>query len=92
MSLSATVSVVVWPCGQSDKDQLAVWRALKGLRGGTAEKIVMSVGSQDGFEAWRRLHLQYEPRLVIRQGQVLGDVAAMVMKPATSIGDSGIVD
>ena len=33
-----------------------------------AKTIVMSYGSEDGFEAWRRLHLRYEPRLVIRQG------------------------
>ena len=36
----------------------------------------MSVGAEDGFEAWRRLYMQFEPKLVIRQGQVLADFAA----------------
>ena len=70
------------------KDQVAVWRALKGLTGGMAKTIVMSVVSEDGFEAWRRLHLQYKPQLVTRQGQVLADFAAMVKKPARSIGET----
>ena len=53
-----------------------------------ATTIVMLVGSEDGFEAWRRLHLQYNPKLVTRQGQVLADFAVMVIKPARSIGET----
>ena len=55
-----------------------VWRALKGVTGGVARSVVPSVHGEDGFEAWRQLHLQFEPKLVVRQGQVLADFAAMV--------------
>ena len=34
------------------------------------------------FEAWRQVHLQFEPKLMVRQGQVLADFAAMVTRPA----------
>ena len=51
-------------------DHVQVWRALKGLTTGVARTVIMSVGAEDGFEAWRRLHMQFEPKLVIRQGQV----------------------
>ena len=40
------------------------------------------------FEALRRLHHQFEPKLVIKQGQVLSDFAAMVMKPARTIAET----
>ena len=53
-----------------------------------AKTFVILVGSEDGFEAWRRLHLQYKPQLVTRQGQVLADFAAMVNKPARSVGET----
>ena len=45
------------------KDQVAVWRALKGLTGGMTKTIVMSAGAEDGFEAWRRLLTEMERRM-----------------------------
>ena len=66
---------------------------LKGLASGMAKTIVTSVGAEDGFEALRRLHLRYEPRLVIRH-QVLTDFAT-AMKPqalASGIADGGEED
>ena len=65
-----------------------VWRALKGLTTGVAKTVIISVGAEDGFEAWRRLHMQCEPKLVIRQGQVLADFAAKVSRPAKSIAET----
>ena len=65
-----------------------VWRALKGLTTGVAMTVIMSVGAEDGFEAWRRLHMQFEPKLVIRQGQVLADFGTMVSRPAKSIAET----
>ena len=61
---------------------------LKGLTTGVARTVIMSVGAEDGFEAWRRLHMQFEPKLIIRQGQVLADCAAMVSRPAKSIAET----
>ena len=69
-------------------DHVQVWRAKKGLTTGVARTVLMSVGAEDGFEAWRRLHMQLEPKLVIRQGQVLADFAAMVSRPAKSIAET----
>ena len=62
-----------------------VWRALKGLTSGVARVVVQSVEGENGFEAWRRLHHQFEPKLVVKQRQVLSDFAAMVMKPARTM-------
>ena len=45
-------------------------------------------GAEDGFEAWRRLHMQLEPKLVIRQAQVLADFAATVSRPAKSFAET----
>ena len=69
-------------------DQVQVWRTLKALTSGVARTVVMGVGDEDGFEAWRRLHVQLEPKLVIRQGQVLSDFVSMVSKPAKTIGET----
>ena len=63
-------------------DSVQVWRALKGLTSGVARVVDQSVEGENGFDAWRRLHHQFEPKLVIKQGQVLSDFSAMVMKPA----------
>ena len=69
-------------------DEIHVWRALKGLTGGVARTVVMSVSEENGFEAWRRLHLQFEPKLTIRQGQVLAEFAAMVSRPGKTITET----
>ena len=69
-------------------DHGQVWRALNGLTTGVARTVIMTVGAEDGFEAWRRLHLQFEPKLLIRQGQVLADFSAMVSRPANSIAET----
>ena len=58
------------------------------LTSGVARTVVLSVGAEDGFKAWRKLHLHFEPELVIRQGQVLGYFVAMVSRPAKSIQET----
>ena len=69
-------------------DHVQVWRALQGLTTtGVARTVNMSVVAEDGFEAWRRLHMQFEPKVAIRQGQAPADFAAMVSRPAKSIAD-----
>ena len=69
-------------------DSLQVWRALKALTSGNARTVIQSVEGEDGFEAWKRLHHRYEPKLVIKQGQVLAEFAAMVATPARSIAET----
>ena len=57
--------------GKVTGDRVQVWRALKALTAGVARTVVMSVTAENGFETWRKFHLQFEPKMVIRQGQVL---------------------
>ena len=37
-----------------------LWRLLKRFTSGEARRIITSVNKDNGFEAWRRLHQQYE--------------------------------
>ena len=64
------------------------WRALRGLTGGVARSVVQSVHGEDDFEAWRQLHLRFEPKLMVRQEQVLADFAAMVTRPAETVNEA----
>ena len=59
-------------------DSVQVWRVLKGLTSGVARVVVQSVEGENGSEAWRRLYHQFEPKLVIKQGQVLSVFTARI--------------
>ena len=56
--------------------------------GGVARTVVMSVSEENGFEAWRRLPLQFEPELTILQKQVLAEFAAMASWPGKTITET----
>ena len=45
-------------------------------------------GSRGRIRSMASMHMQFEPKLVIRQGQVLADFAAMVSRPAKSIAET----
>ena len=45
-------------------DRVQVWRAPKGLTSGGARSVVQSVHGEDGFEVWRQLDMQFEPKLI----------------------------
>ena len=64
------------------KDQVLVWRALKGLTEGEAESVVLAVKDQDGWRAWQSLHRHFEPSLLAMQGRALTDFSTMINKPA----------
>ena len=55
-------------------DGVKVWRALKGLTEGEARKVLNAVKSENGFEAWRQLHLRFEPELEAQKNTVLMDL------------------
>ena len=74
--------------GKVLEDQVAIWRALKSLTDGEARKVVMSVGSENGFRAWQRLHMRFGPSLSARQGLVLMELSGMVAKPAKTPGET----
>ena len=69
-------------------DEIHVWRAPKGLTVGVARTVVMTVSEENGFEVWRRLHLPPQPKLTIRQGQVLAEFAAMVSRTGKTITET----
>jgi len=64
------------------RDQVQVWRALKGLTEGEAESVVLSVKDQDGWRAWQALHRHFEPSLLAMQGRALTEFSMMINKPA----------
>ena len=49
---------------------------------GDARKIVSSISDRNGWEAWRKLHLQFEPALVMREAVVMAQFTSMVNKRA----------
>ena len=64
------------------KDAVRVWRALKGITEGEARKVINSVKSEDGFKAWWKLHLRFEPGLAAKHGLALAEFSGMVTRPA----------
>ena len=59
-----------------------LWRFLKRYTAGDAKKVVSSVSDRNGWEAWRKLHLQFEPALVMREAVVMAQFTNMVNKRA----------
>ena len=71
-----------WTCREM------VWRFLKQHAAGEARKVVGSAPNRNGWEAWRKLHLQYEPQLVMREAVVMSAFTNMVSKRAKSLQES----
>ena len=59
-----------------------IWRFLRKYSDGDAKKIVSSVRMRNGWEAWRKLHQQYEPGMVMREAMVMAQFTNMVSKRA----------
>ena len=61
-----------------------VWRFLKAHTINDLRKAVTSTPNRNGWEAWRKLHLQYEPLLVMRGALLMSQFTSMVTKRAKS--------
>ena len=48
-----------------------LWRFLKRYTAGEGRKVIAGVREDNGWEAWRKLHMQFEPGLVMREAQVM---------------------
>jgi hypothetical protein len=48
-----------------------LYRAIEKLTDGEAAKVVSTVNDENGFEAWRQLHLRFEPELQAQKNSVL---------------------
>ena len=59
-----------------------LFRFLKRYTGTEARRVVLGVPEDNGWEAWRRLHQQFEPATVTREAQVLSRYTNMVTKKA----------
>ena len=57
-----------------------LFRFLKRYTGTEAKRVVLGVSDDNGWEAWRKLHQQYEPATVTREAQVLSRYTNMVTK------------
>ena len=64
--------------GKSDM----LYRFLKRYTGTEARRVVQSVPEDNGWEAWRRLHQQYEPATVTREAQLMSRYTNMVTRKA----------
>jgi len=71
-----------WKCREM------IWRFLKKYTSGEARKVVCSAPNRNGWEAWRKLHLQYEPQLVMREAVVMAAFTNMVAKRAKNPSES----
>ena len=63
-----------------------MFRALEKLTEGQAEKVLSTAKNENGFEAWRQLHLAFEPQLEAQRNAVLLDLRSI--PPSTSIADT----
>ena len=73
-------------------DKLQKWkhlyRALEKLTSGEAARVISTVRAENGFEAWRQLHLRFEPELEAQKNTVLYDLHSI--EAAKSIEDTKI--
>ena len=65
-----------------------LWRFLKRYTAGEARKVVSSASNRNGWEAWRKLRLQFEPALVMREAVVMASFTNMVSRRTKTPGES----
>lgn len=63
-----------------------LYRAIEKLVEGEAAKVVSTVPEENGFEAWRQLHLRFEPELEAQKNTVLLELHNIA--PAGSIDET----
>jgi len=59
-----------------------IYRTLEHLTKGEARKIVKTVRNENGFEAWRQLHIRFQPGISAKHGFALVELTEMIKKPA----------
>ena len=75
------VSEVDWDDAAWNQPEM-IWRFLKRYTTGEAKKVVLNASQRNGWEAWRKLHLQFEPALVMREAVVMASFTNMVSRRA----------
>ena len=64
------------------------WRFLNRYTAGEERKVVSSASKRNGWEAWRKLHLQFEPALVMREAVAMASFTNMVSRRAKTPGET----
>ena len=59
-----------------------LWSFLRRFIDGEARRVVLSVSNCNGWNAWRKLHQNFEPSLAARVGQVMASFTGMVNRKA----------
>ena len=59
-----------------------LWRFLKRYTTSESKKVIQGVREDNGWEAWRKLNMQFEPGLVVREAQVMAQFKNMVSRRA----------
>lgn len=70
------------------KASVDVYRALKALTKEEARSVVQGVAEENGFEAWRQLHMRYSQSTAVKQGKVMCDVASMAQPVAKTAAET----
>ena len=65
-----------------------LWRFLKRYTAGEARKVVTGAPNRNGREAWRKLRLQFEPALVMREAVAMASFTNMVSRRAKTPGET----
>ena len=64
------------------KESVNVFRALKSLTKGEARVVVQGVRKENGFLAWKQLHMRFGLAVAAKQGQAMSALSTMAAKPA----------
>jgi hypothetical protein len=67
-------------CWWEYSDQL--WSLLRRFTEGEARRVVMSVAHNNGWNAWRKLHQNFEPSIIIREAHAMAQFSGMVSRRA----------
>ena len=54
-----------------------LYELLKTKASGEERQVVLGVGKDNGWEAWRRLAQHFEPNNAVRRGQVLSELGSL---------------
>ena len=72
-------------------DSIQLYRALIGMTAGEAKTIVEGVNFEDGFEAWKKLNMYFEPNLRNKEGLVISEFQNLIFKPGKTMEETRVL-
>jgi hypothetical protein len=61
---------------------------LKKYTGGDANRVVMTISNDNGWEMWRKINAMFEPNLAVKQAQYMAQFTGMVNKKSKSMKET----